>query len=106
MSFTYLVKGEMPNFSYLSRKRRDVQVVSCFLGLSSYVTENTSHESMWAVMTNACYLCPIEIKIGLCSASRKTVVRNQVVTCDRDTRTDIKTRLLVVTRFDESPEME
>jgi len=54
MSYTCLVKGEMSVSLYLSRKRRDVQVVSCFLGLSSYVTENTSHEVTWVVMTSAC----------------------------------------------------
>jgi len=69
MSFTYLVKGEMSNFLYLSRKRRDVQVVSCILCLSSYVTENTSREVTWVVMTSVCYLCPIVIKMGLCLQS-------------------------------------
>ena len=80
----------MSNFLYLSRKIRDVQVVSCFLGLSSYVTENTSHEGTWVVMTSACYLCQIVINIGMCRqsavkiASRKSIVRNRSVPCDRD----------------------
>ena len=90
MSFTYLVKGEMSNFLYLSRKRRDVQVVSCILCLSWYVTESTSREGTWVVMTSGCYLCPIVIKVRLCLenavkiAWRTSIVRNRDVPRDRD----------------------
>jgi len=38
---TYLVKGEISYFVYWSRKRRDVYVVSCSLGLIWYLPENT-----------------------------------------------------------------
>lgn len=42
ISRTSLPKGGMYYFLYLSLKRRDVHIVTCFLGLSSYVTENSS----------------------------------------------------------------
>ena len=90
MFFTYLVKGEMSSFLYLSRKRRDVQVVSCVLCLRSYVTGYTSREGTWVVMTGVCYLCPIVIEVSLCLqsavkiTSRKSIVRNRDVPRDRD----------------------
>jgi hypothetical protein len=39
-SCTYLVKGEISYFLYLSRKRRDFWIVICFLRLSLYLAEN------------------------------------------------------------------
>lgn len=39
MPCTYLFMGEMPYFLYASRKRRDFQIVSYFLGLSSCLRE-------------------------------------------------------------------
>jgi hypothetical protein len=68
---TFLVNDKISGFLYLSHKRRDVQVVACFFGLSSHLRKEqvfilknnliNGHRSS----CNVCYFYPVLTEMGM-----------------------------------------